>query len=78
MADWQRIKDFDVEDGQDQLRFLLTCCMTNAQFQPDDITHVRDAYDADYGGDRDGFRIFELQDGKFGVLQDGEDYTGHG
>jgi len=77
MADWQQI-DFNVEDVQNQMRFLISCCMEKAQFQPDDIRGVRDAYDADYGGERDGFRIVELKGGKIGVLQDGEDYTGHG
>jgi hypothetical protein len=77
MADWQRF-DFDVEGAQNELRFLISCCMEKAQFQPEDIKIVRDAYDADYGGDRDGFRIYELKDEKIGVLQDGEDYTGHG
>ena len=78
MADWQRLKGLHVKDVQEQMRFLLTCCLQDAQFQPDDIKHLKDAYDADYGGDRDGFRIVELKNGKIGVLQDGEDYTGHG
>ena len=78
MSDWQRLKDRTVEDVRDELRFLIGCCMEKAQFQPDDIVHLKDAYDADYGGERDGFRIVELKGGKIGVLQDGEDYTGHG
>ncbi|MHC4434436.1 MAG: hypothetical protein ACYTBS_21555 [Planctomycetota bacterium] len=71
------MKDFSVEDAQNEMRYLLTCCLGGAQFQPEDIALVRDAYDRGDEG-RDGFRVYDLKDGRVAILQDGEDYTGHG
>ena len=76
-----------------ELRKLLSCCLHNPAWDPDDVfnvlvgvqryfgcewtvvsgEHIKDVY-----SDSESYTVVELGDGMLGLLEEGEDYTGHG
>lgn len=71
------------EQVQSQIEMCSRCCL-----HPNDLVHENmvkkviawwdSAGEYAAGTERDGYVIFETDNGKFAVFEDGEDYTGHG
>jgi len=71
---------------------LLGCCLHYPVWTPDDVssiiigvqseyagwTVVEGPYVKDIGSESESYTIVQLTDGNLGLLEEGEDYTGHG
>ncbi len=70
-----------VEQLKHVFDYLSGCCLKTKEdgFDPTRIVaHGGDDDDGLYGPEGGGLVIFENADGRFGVLEDGEDSSGHG
>lgn len=71
----------NVEGLKEHLDMLSRCCLEEDIKECDPIAVICAADDPDSGqclSERSGFYVFENADGRFGVLEDSEDSTGHG
>jgi hypothetical protein len=68
---------------------LLACCLHDPQWAPDDVAEpLCTVWDGDEGGgwkpgakqgtESVAYAVVRLKDGRYGLLADWEDYTGHG
>lgn len=66
-----------VDDLRTDFDSLAGCCLSGERecFDP---VRVMAHWSSGPDTDRSGAVIFENADGRFGVIEDGEDYTGHG
>jgi hypothetical protein len=71
------------EQVQSQIEMCSRCCLhPNDLVRENMVKKVLAWWDSagEYadGTERSGYVLFETDDGKFAVFEDGEDYTGHG
>lgn len=80
---------FTTDELRDLFSYLAGCCLHTAQWAPPEVAEVLWADWRGCGGDAwqalpkdesesDSLVIVRLVDGTFGILAEGEDYTGHG
>jgi len=80
---------FTVDELTDLFTYLAGCCLHTAQWAPPEVAEVlwagwRGCGDEDYQpmpkteSESDSVVVVRLADGSFGLLVEGEDYTGHG
>jgi hypothetical protein len=67
-----------LEDFKAEMTYLQGCCLTHPEdYQVDKIVHceswIQSIPDEDSGG-----AIFRLDDGRWGAMEESQDYTGHG
>jgi hypothetical protein len=75
---------------QDYFEYLLTCCLHDPQWTPDEVASIVGWYsneglssrwiagESEGGSEVEVLVIVRLKDGSWGVLESSEDYTGHG
>jgi hypothetical protein len=68
---------------------LLACCLHDLQWSPDDVAEPLCTVwqgdgsggwqpDAKQSTESSAYVVVKLKDGRYGLLEDSEDYTGHG
>lgn len=75
---WELV-DYDAAELAERIRYLAGCCLTETHHVQDCVKQVLCAFDdCPDGWDREGFVVFLLTDGRFAVLEDWADSSGHG
>ena len=79
-----------IEDLRSTYDSLAACCLHDPQWSPDDVTEVvAMVWEGDDTGgmwkpgektcsESESYTVVRLKDGRYGLLAEGEDYTGHG
>lgn len=78
-----------IEELQQEFESLAGCCLHDLQWTPDDVAEVLcTVWNGDGSGgwkpgekecsDSNSCTVVRLKDGRFGLLDEWEDYTGHG
>lgn len=77
------------EELRDTYAGLLACCLHDPQWSPDDVVEpLCTVWQGDGSGgwqpgakqstESSAYVVVKLKDGRYGLLEDSEDYTGHG
>lgn len=68
-----------MSDLDDMFKILEGCCLHDPQWYPADVEkEIAWGGDVQTGSESESVVVVKLKDGTFGLLTQGEDYTGHG
>ena len=68
----------NIDDLKSDFDFLSNCCLSVEQEKFNPVSIIAHYSSSDINSERTGIVIFRNFDGKIGILEDNEDYTGHG
>lgn len=72
------LNDADTVEGLRKVHASLSRCCLPDKDDIDPVRIVAHGIQREDNCESDGWCLFENSDGRFGVIEDGEDYTGHG
>jgi len=67
-----------VDEFKEEMKFLEGCCLNHpADYKIDEIESVKHWVQS-VPDEEAGYALFRLKDGRWGAMEESQDYTGHG
>jgi len=68
----------DLAAFKKELEFLSSCCLEHPQDYKHDMVESVELWVPSVPDEETGYALFRLKDGRWGALEESQDYTGHG
>lgn len=68
----------DLTKFKEEMTFLQGCCLVHPEDYKIDLIAEVELWVQSVPDEEEGYALFKLTDGRYGVLKEGQDYTGHG